>query len=246
VPDPHEILPEPAAPPLPGSAIVRPTRDDAIDALCADLSLQAQGCVQAFGDFHLAVDPADAMTAVIVRLMVDPLYRGLPWASTHVWPTREGPHPPHDERSGYRALCELLADHAGIPPGQVHPIPVGEARADEAFEGELRRVLGRRERGHDRLDFALLGVDASGVVGGLTGGAMARSEGLAHAEGDVVCVTLGALNACRCLAVLATGAEARAGFASPEGASVIASLSPLAGELRWYLDHDACAEGGSG
>lgn len=238
MPDPHEIVPEPVAPPLPGTAIVRPTRDDAIDALCADLYLQAQGCVQAFGDFHLAVDPGAAATAVIVRVMVDPLYRGLPWASTHVWPTREGPHPPHDERSGYRALCELLGDHAGIPPGQVHPIPLGQDRADEAYEGEMRRLLGRRERGHDRLDFALLGVEASGAVGGLSGGAMVRGEGLAHAEGDVVSVTVGALNACRCIAVLAAGAGARAGFAAGAGAA----LSPLAGELRWYLDHEACAE----
>ncbi|MEZ6318993.1 MAG: hypothetical protein R3B49_09615 [Phycisphaerales bacterium] len=133
MPDPHEIVPEPVAPPLPGTAIVRPTRDDAIDALCADLYLQAQGCVQAFGDFHLAVDPADAATAVIVRVMVDPLYRELPRADTHVWPTTEART--RRTTSGKVPLhLQLLGDRAGIPPGQVHPIPLGQGRADEVYE----------------------------------------------------------------------------------------------------------------
>lgn len=226
MPDPHELIPEPVAPDLPGTVVVRPTADEAIDALCADLYLQAQGCVQAFGDFHLAVDPTDAGESVLVRLMVDPLYRDLPWASTHVWPAREGPHPPHDGRSGYRRLSEVLGEHAGLPPGQLHPIGVGEARADELYEAELRRVLSRRERGHDRLDFALL--SAPGVP-------MVVGEGLAAASGGAVGLTAGALNACRCLAVLAVGAGGRFDAGG---------VSPLAGELRWYLDHAACAPGG--
>ncbi|GJM19175.1 MAG: hypothetical protein DHS20C14_13880 [Phycisphaeraceae bacterium] len=249
MPDSTDLLPEPTPPLLPGIRVVRPSADEAIDAVCADLFLQARGCAQTFGDVHLAFEPTPRVLAVVMRLMVDPLYRELPWSSAHVWITADGPHPPDDERSGFAELAGLLGEHAGIPPGQLHAIGVGEPRADEAYEAELRRCLSHRDAGHGRLDFVVTALDERAGVGGLVEGAAEAPAGtLAIAAssdaGPRVSLTLGTLNAARCVAVVATGAELSDALGRVvRGEGVGASVAPLAGEHRWYLDHDACAPG---
>ncbi len=231
---------------VPGVRLVRETFDDVVDAVCADLFLQAGGCVQTFGDVHIAIEPSPRALGAVLRLMVDPLYRSLPWDRAHVWLTSDGPHPPSDERSGFAELAGYIGEHAGIPAGQLHAIPIGEGKPDEVYESELRRCLSHREPGHARLDFVLAELDASANVGGLVAGDADDRALTARGDGRVS-LNLTALNGARCVAVLAAGAEASGPLADiVAGEGIGALITPIAGELRWYLDHPACTGANAG
>jgi 6-phosphogluconolactonase len=156
--DAYEIESRPTPPPLPGSAIVRSTVDELIDAIAADLMVHAMNCVRTFGDFHLALSGGSTPLPLYQRLMYDPNYRSLPWSRTHLWIVDERRVPFDDEKSNFRAISETIGEHSGIPPEQVHPIFAQAPDADIAYETLLRETLAWREPGHDRLDYVLLGM----------------------------------------------------------------------------------------
>jgi 6-phosphogluconolactonase len=124
------------------------------------------------------------------------------------------------------------------------------------YERELREALGWRAKGHDRLDFVLLGMGADGHTASIFPGspALDSPERLAM---DVPApttaspavprctLTMRTINAARFVAALVTGADkADMLVRVAEGASPaevpIAGVRPAAGELRWFLDAAAC------
>lgn len=245
---PPELVPpsSPPAPALPGEVVVRPTIEDLLDEIAADVFTQASNCVRAFGDFHLAMSGGRAAQRLAMRLMTDPQYRELPWKRTHLWITSEVAVPEEDDRSTIGTVRDLLGDHAGIPPRQVHAmrphLPDGAAR----YEKELLETLAWREKGHDRLDCVVLGVDEGGAIDGvhdegLTGRGLVQPG---RVEGDAaLSLTSNLVRASRLICVMGIGEHGAAvrrlaKTATPE------SLRPLAGVLRWYLDHAACKSGG--
>lgn len=283
--DPSPTPPKPA---LPGVVVVRPTPDDVLDAAAADFLIQAQNCVRAFGDFHLAVS-LTGTEPLLRRLMYDPALRELPWKRTHLWMVDEWDVPGDDPRRLFPLLQELLVEPSDIPLDQVHPIRVaadGEddeseaaSRPDERYEADLRECLGWREKGHDRLDCVLLGGigDQSGpaeiatphdalpaAVGSGSNARLVRTVPArtvaAGAGADLVTMTSTMLRGARLVSVVALGAEQRtmveqaaqraAGKNAGGAGKIIAAdagrefprsgLLPLAGELRWYLDAEAC------
>ncbi len=252
---PFDMEPAPRPPALPGEVIVRPTVDEIIDAVATDLTAQAKACVRAFGDFHLALSGGSAPQPLYRRLMYDPAYRDLPWKQTHLWIVDERRVPEDDERSNFAMIRDLLIDHSDIPPSQVHPTRAHEPDADVRYERELRQALAEREAGHDRLDFVLLGMGDDAHTASL----FPRSRALREDERfyaandgpnvtppDRVTMTFPLLNRARTLAVLVTGEKKRntiARVARREGGVQdlpVLGLQPVAGELRWYLDEDAC------
>jgi len=256
--NPYELEPKPLSPTLPGSVIVRASVDDLVDAVAADLTAQAKACVRAFGDFHLALSGGSTPEPLYKRLMYDPAYRDLPWKKTHLWIVDERRVPEDDARSNFRMIRELVVEHSDIPPSQVHPTRAHEPDADVRYERELREILAWREKGHDRLDFVLLGMGDDAHTASL----FPRSRALAERERfyvvndgpnvtppDRVTMTFPLLNSARTLAVLVTGAKKRATVARVAGRESgvddlpVLGLAPLAGELRWYLDEDACPRG---
>jgi 6-phosphogluconolactonase len=230
----YELAPEPVAPALPGRVVLCEAREDAIEAAAADLFVQAAACVGQFGDFHLAVSGEAASLGVCLALLTDPKFRGLAWERTHLWVVEEAAAGPGDDESAFRELAGLFLDHAGVPAEQMHPVPTRSAEAAAHYEAELRECLGWRERGHDRLDFVVLPIDAAVPEG--TAGALVTSGGVPAR----VSLTAGLLNASRAVAVVGVGPE-HAGTLAPGRAPPpgVARLRPLAGELRWYLDHAA-------
>ncbi len=243
------------APKLSGHVVVRESADDVIDAMAADLLFQAHACVRAFGDFHLALSGGSTPEPLYRRLMLDPLYRNLPWKRTHLWIVDERRVPFDDERSNFRMIKEVLADHSDIPHDQVHPMRAMDASVDRDYERELREHLGWREKGHDRLDFVVLGMGADGHTASLFPrsaalGAESRlvviNAGAGVTPPDRVTMTYGLLNASRFLGVLVTGEKKRETIARVEARAAgreelpILGIAPLAGELRWYLDRAAC------
>ena len=250
-------LPRPA---LPGSVVVRGSVEELIDAMAADLLFQAKACVRTFGDFQLALSGGSTPEPFYRRLMYDPSYRDLPWKRTHLWLVDERCVPEDDERSNFKMIHETIVAHSDIPREQVHPMSAAKEGADAAYEQELRDILGWREKGHDRLDFVVLGMGADGHTASLFPGSPAlrakdrlvvKNSGPTVTPPDRVTMTFELLNASRFAAVMVTGEKKRGTVQRVVGAHAgtetvgmdeipILGIRPLAGELRWFLDAAAC------
>lgn len=241
----------PARPALPGSIVIRETADEVLDAVAADLLIQSKNCVRAFGDFHLAVSVRPETEPLLRRLMYDPALRDLPWKRTHLWMTDEAGPGDEGGESGFEVVRQLIVEQSDLPPEQAHAIRAGAPEADRLYEAELREHLAWREKGHDRLDFILMSLDEAGSAGGLRDAAVnAGADRLAVRTGPAfgVGLTLPMTNAARFIAVMVVGPGRGAavqhvlqGLRDREAATraPAARLRPLAGELRWYLDHAA-------
>lgn len=234
----YGLEPEPTLPDLPGKVIVRASRDEVIDAVAADLLFQALACSRSFGDFHFAASGGPDPAPLYRRLMYDPQLREFPWTRTHLWLTQESRTSASDPQSRFASVAGWLMEHSGIPSGQVHPIPGAEPDAARLYEDELQETLQWREKGHDRLDYALLTLDCAGTLGGTDDRLVFQSE-------ELVSITPRLVTACRFVAVFATGSGARARIAELLGEDrrgLARRLAPIGGELRWYLDRDACPD----
>lgn len=262
-----DLAPLPTPPDLPGTVVVRDDVDALIDAAAADLLIHAFNCVRAFGDFHIALSGGSTPEPLYRRLMYDPRYRELPWKRTHLWVVDERRVPFDDERSNFKLISELLGEHAGIPPEQVHPIFAMSETADADYERLLQQTLAWREPGQDRLDYVLLGMGADGHTASIfprspaleawrSGGRIAErlvliNEGPTVAPPGRVTMTYRLINASRFVSIMVTGeskretvervARSRYDEDAFEDLPVL-GVHPVAGELRWYLDAGACPE----
>ena len=249
--------PEPTPPALPGTVVARRDEEDLHGALAADLLAHAKNCVRAFGDFHLALSGGSTPMPFYRRLVLDPAYRSMPWERTHIWIVDERRVPFTDDRSNFASIRDLLIEHVDIAPSAVHPIAATEADADTRYETELRDTLGWRERGHDRLDFVLLGMGADAHTASLFPNSPALdapadrlavvNSGPTVTPPDRVTMTYALINASRLIAVLATGEKKRSTIqaltkadASQRRDMPILGVEPVGGTLRWYLDAPAC------
>jgi 6-phosphogluconolactonase len=241
--------------------IVRETVEELIDSIAADLLFQAKSCVRTFGDFHLALSGGSTPEPLYRRLMYDPSYRDLPWKRTHLWVVDERRVPFDNEQSNFKMIHETVVVHSDIPSEQVHPIPALDGLADEKYESELKEVLAWREKGHDRLDFVLLGMGADGHTASLfphspaldSGGRLVViNAGPAVTPPDRITMTFDLLNATRFIGLMVTGEKKRATIARVAAAArkggtpvedlPVLGIRPIGGEQRWYLDAPACAE----
>lgn len=244
------------APPLWGEAVVAPSTDRALDLVAVDMVAQAKACVRNFGDFHLALSGGSTPIPLYERLMYDPNFRVLPWKRTHLWIVDERRVPFDDERSNFRAISEIIVDHADIPPDQVHPIFAMSETADADYERDLRAALEWREKGQDRLDFVLLGMGADGHTASI----FPRSEAVRETDRFVmineggetpqpgrVTMTYPLLNASRFVAILVCGMSKAGAILrlarerGPIEELPVRGIDPLGGELKWYLDADAAS-----
>jgi 6-phosphogluconolactonase len=253
---PYDISPGPSRPNLPGSVIVRETAEDLIDAISADLYFQAKNCARTFGDFHLALSGGNTPEPLYRRLMYDPNYRDLPWKRTHLWQVDERCVSPEDDRSNFKMLHETLVGHSDIPQSQVHAMHALSESGDLDYEREIRTNLEWREKGHDRFDYVLLGMGTDGHTASL----FPRSPALTDPRGRLVLfndgptvtpppritMTLDLINATRFVAIMVVGpakrptiARVAAGKESTPDLPIL-GVSPVGGELRWYLDREAC------
>ncbi len=247
---------EPRVPDLPGGqVVVRRDVEDVLTVLAGDLLVHANNCVRAFGDFHMALSGGSTPLPLYARLMTDPLYRSFPWRRTHLWMVDERRVAEDDERSNYGQIMGYLGiEHSDIPEGNLHPMPVLADDAEDRYQRELEQALAWRERGHDRLDFVLLGMGADAHTASLFPYSPALEVGdrlVAVNEGPSVTppprltLTYPMLNAARFVALLVTGAGKRETIArvrsggDPRELPVL-GIEPVQGTLKWFLDHAAC------
>jgi 6-phosphogluconolactonase len=247
---------EPVKPDLPGEVIVGEDVESVLDVLASDLLIHATNCVRSFGDFHIAVCGGMTPIPLYRRLMLDPAFRAMPWRRTHLWLVDERRVPPEDEASNWRLVRELLGDHADIPTPQLHPIFAEGDHADRDYERQLKETLAWREKGHDRLDYVLLGMGADGHVASIFPGSeivrerkrfVRLSESRRGVRPDRVTMTLHLINAARFISVFVTGEHKHkavrrlaAGEESPQTLPA-RGLRPLQGELKWYMDRAAAS-----
>lgn len=244
----YDLVPEPIPPRLPGTVIVRQTADDALDAAAADLFIHSRNCVRTFGDFHLAISPSPSVEPLLRRLMYDPPLRDIPWKRTHLWLVDERPSPIETGESHFETLRDLIVEQSDMPAEQAHAVRFDRADPALAYEQELAEFLGWREKGHDRLDFVLLGLPTPVEA------ASPRSlpddpehRLFVHRPLDErLVMTRRLLNASRFIAMIAAGESSRdillhAADAPSDSLHPYLSIRPIGGELRWYLDHAACA-----
>ena len=147
-------------PKLPGHVVARQHPDDVLTHVASDLLEHSLQCVRKFGDFHMALSGGHTPFPLYERLMTDPLYRGFPWAKTHLWIVDERRVSFDDDLSNWKHIREIFENHSGIPTNQMHPIQATLDDADVLYEKELQEALGWREKGHDRLDYVMLGMGA--------------------------------------------------------------------------------------
>ena len=253
---PIELVPEPTPPSLPGRVTLRPSCDEALDALLADLYLHALRCIRQLGDFHLAVSTSPLGELMLRRLMYDPTLREFPWPRTRVWLVQDRDFGLGDPRTGVTWLRELLLDHSGIPENQLHAPDFSHPDPAAAYAALFREHLGWREKGQDRLDAVMLELDTAGAVGL----APASHPGsLCEPIPDpsipaAIALTDAFVNAARLISVIPqrpdprepdgirrtlAALDRRAATPAPIQAP-IRRIRPLLGELSWYLGRDAC------
>ena len=184
-----------------------------------------------------------------------------------MWIVDERCVPFDHDKSNYRQVKEIIVDHSGIPHEQVHPMMVeqpGDACAEQ-YEKDLRHAFLYREKGHDRLDFVILGMGDDGHTASLFPQSPATLESLAPPPSagapprwvlmnrgakvtppDRCTMTHTLLNAARVLACMCCGEKKqpmirRVSAQRDKPADLpILGIKPGAGELRWYLDSAAC------
>jgi 6-phosphogluconolactonase/glucosamine-6-phosphate isomerase/deaminase len=233
----YEIAGEIEKPRLPGRVILRPSLDDALEAAAADLYLQAQACVRAFGEFHLAMGYGPEEHRLLLRLMTDPNYRELPWSRTHLWSVAEPRVAVGDDRHSHTHLAEMVLGASDMPEDQAHPLQGHLHDAEARFEEEIRAHLGRREPGHDRFDCVLLPLAEPTLRG--TVDPLDRLVGPTE-DGSAVGLTVRTLRGSRLVMVIGTGRAAETVVRAAEFDHATVGILPVGGELRWYLDHRAC------
>ena len=162
-----QVFPVPA---LPGRVKVEADTHALFDALGGALMAAALDAVGRRGVFHLALSGGSTPYPFYMSLMTDPRWRAMPWPMTHLWIVDERCVPFDHERSNWRQIHEIFADHSGIPEAHLHPIDATAPDACERYEAELRGALGG-QRG------SAVGDTVGGTVGGAVGGAVGGTRG---------------------------------------------------------------------
>ncbi|MEM8757889.1 MAG: 6-phosphogluconolactonase [Planctomycetota bacterium] len=236
---------------LPDSFVRCAADEDAIESLAADLFLQAQNCVRAFGDFHLTLDGGWASQRLCQVLLLDPQFRLLPWKRTHLWVAADrAPDAPVSA-----SMRELLVAHADLPPEQCHPVVFEHAAgsADPAatrYASRLREHLGWREKGHDRLDFVLLQIGGGGAWNAVTTSNASQPTGLIGTREVIehgnstdadelpagVSMEPRLVSSSRYLAVVALGQAASEPVGLQAAGGDPFGLAMPDGTMRWFVD----------
>jgi 6-phosphogluconolactonase len=123
---------------LPGSVYIGADADQLYDDLAAALMAAALVAVEQRGVFHLALSGGKTPEPFFIRLVIDPLYRALPWKDTHVWMVDERWVAADDPRSNFRMIRETLLNHVAVRMRHVHPIQMTAEDPAGAYEAELR------------------------------------------------------------------------------------------------------------
>jgi 6-phosphogluconolactonase len=241
---------------LRGERVILPEADDLVSRLAGVILNAASQRVADAGVFHLALSGGRTPEALFRMLMVDPLYRALPWDKTHIWLVDDRCVPHTDDRSNAKLIREYIVDQVAMDAEQFHPMPVLDDQGDAAYERDLREQLNEPHVG-GRLDFVLLGMGADGHTASLfphTPALIEQERWIVFNDGDTVAqprprmtMTYPLINAARQIVVLVSGEGKHATLQHVSLATDDIQRLPVTGIeptfkdglLAWYLDHPA-------
>lgn len=252
-PDPFEV------PALAGGVNVAADEEDAQERLGRDLLAAAKHAVGRRGIFHLALSGGSTPMPFYRRLMIDPLFRDMPWSRTHLWIVDERRAPFDSDTNNYKHIHELIVEHSDLPAANAHPMPVDREDAAAVYEQELRETLalggalGDTDR--DRLDFVMLGMGPDGHTASLFPHTKALNEeerwvvdndGASVVPPPRVTMTYPLINAARTVVFYVLGSGKASMIdriaTGTDGFETLPckGIRPTAGELVWYLDQASC------
>jgi len=246
-------------PKLSGYVHVAPSAEDLLDVVAGDLLAAATAAVGERGVFHLALSGGSTPEPLYVHLVIDPRYRLLPWAKTHVWIVDERRVPLTDAKSNARMIRETLIDHVPMKAKQFHVVKTDSPEAASEYERELVEAVGGQSP--PRLDFVLLGMGDDAHTASLFPGSAALNEtqklivandGAGVTPPPRITMTYPLINAARAAGVLVIGEKKAATIAllaaqfaagAPDVQKLpITGVELADGELTWYLDRAAAGE----
>ncbi|MEM8737401.1 MAG: 6-phosphogluconolactonase [Planctomycetota bacterium] len=211
---------------MPGSTHIAPDTESLFDALGNALMSAALAAVEERGVFHVALSGGGTPEPFYMRLVIDPIFRGLPWAKTHVWIVDERCVAEDHEKSNIKMIREALTDHVPTPRSQVHAMPVLDDDPATTYEAVLAEAFempppvptevapdATFRGGYPRFDFILLGMGGDCHTASLfpESPALTSSRWIDTNDGDKVVppprvtMTYPLINAGRHVAVLAVG-----------------------------------------
>jgi 6-phosphogluconolactonase len=124
------------------------------------------------GPFSLCLSGGSTPQA-LYRLLAQPPYRDrFPWYRTNLFWGDERFVPPDDELSNYRMVREALLDHAPIPAGNIHAVPIhgpDPNASAAAYQRDLGGYYGAERLDPERplFDVTLLGLGVDGHTASL-------------------------------------------------------------------------------
>ncbi len=219
------------------------------------LGRMAREAVRERGRFSLALSGGHTPRRLYV-LLAEGGAGELPWDRIHLFWGDERFVPPSDPASNFGMVREALLERIPIPPGNLHPVPVGlgsPAEAAASYEKELRAFFA--DEGEPVFDLVLLGLGDEGHTASLFPGSPALAEReawVAAAEAapgiiprSRITLTLRGLSAARAIWFLVAGAEKAPVVrilldgSESEAAQLPAGRVRAAGPVAWFLDRAA-------
>ena len=194
-------------PDWPGRVLAAPTQDELLDVMGMALMAQCLDAVRLGGRVHLALAGDAALLALWNHLMLDPKMRGMPWPSTHVWQAAETVASKGSSGGHWGRLAEVLVPHAGVPTGQLHPMPATDDAAAEHYSRRLDTVLNGQA-----MDCIVVCASQDGCIGALAPGQPACDASVSsvncHGE-DIIALSAGTLADAKQLMILVADSQVR-------------------------------------
>lgn len=231
-------------------------------AVAGDLAATLTDAAASCGIATVVLSGGSTPLALFGLLAGTPYCDTIPWASTHVFWADERLVPPDDPGSNYGQAWQALLRHVPLPPANTYRMRgewVGDAAAND-YSAQLAAFARLHEpdaaRAWPRFDAVLLGLGADAHTASLFPGSPADSEKPVLAvEADYagrpaqrLTLTPPVFNSARQVWFLVTGAaksSAVAGSLARDSSPVrypARRISPVNGEVVWYLDVPAASE----
>jgi 6-phosphogluconolactonase len=233
---------------------VYPDVDSLSRAAARALVHRVRAAVEAEGRCALALS-GGTTPRLLYRLLATEFRDRVPWGQVDLFWGDERYVPPDDPRSNFRVAADTLVAHVPIPSHNVHPMPTHHADPEEAARAYDALLAARFPGPWPRFDVLLLGLAADGHVASL----FPASAALRVTDRRVVAVrvpadpplrltvTLPVINHAASVYFLVAG-RSKAGavhraLVEPRdpATSPAAAVSPVHGEVVWWVDEAAAA-----
>jgi len=216
----------------------------------------ARAAVTRHGRFTIALAGGATPAATYTRLALPPFVDAMPWDRTWVFFGDERMVDPHHPESNFHMAYDRLLAKVSLPVEHVFRIR-GESEDPEAAAREYAKSLAEacdeKRGGMPRLDLVLLGVGVDGHTASLFPTSpvvrevfrpVAAVHAAAAAIPERVTLTLPVINAAVRVFILVSGpekAKVMKAVLADKALLPAGMVSPVDGELRWFLDAPAAA-----